>query len=239
MRPQEKLPVESYHWGRLARHLETDRRPGFALCKPAAQEPLGQGAFATVKKCRLKPPAHPGGGGSVQGKSSAHSSPAKNLVAVKQLKPSVLNNETELHGFIAETDGERACGSPWRPGPMIPEQTCKVEGHVPQESPCLVVSKPLSCGTGVRYWCAVLRKLRHPAIVEFKGVGAMHAGSAQGMRRSMFLVQVRPAPVPPPPAPLLSTASCGRRVCCAAGAVASCASTGALAVFSGLGAPCQ
>lgn len=27
------------------------------------------------------------------------------LVAVKQLKPAVLGNETELHGFIAETDG--------------------------------------------------------------------------------------------------------------------------------------
>lgn len=37
---------------------------------------------------------------------------------------------------------------------------------------------------------AVLRKLRHPAIVEFKGVGAMNAGSAEEMRRSMFLVQV-------------------------------------------------
>ncbi len=27
------------------------------------------------------------------------------LVAVKQLKPAVLGDETELHGFIAETDG--------------------------------------------------------------------------------------------------------------------------------------
>lgn len=70
------------------------------------QEPLGQGAFATVKKCRLKSPEPPGGNSMLRKSSSfRHSSPQKNLVAVKQLKPSVLNNETELHGFIAETDG--------------------------------------------------------------------------------------------------------------------------------------
>lgn len=39
---------------------------------------------------------------------------------------------------------------------------------------------------------AVLRQLRHPAIVEFKGVGAMRNESAEAMRRSMFLVQARP-----------------------------------------------
>lgn len=43
-----------------------------------------------------------------------------------------------------------------------------------------------SCG----FAAAVLRRLRHPAIVEFKGVGAMRSGSADSMRRSMFLVQV-------------------------------------------------
>ncbi len=37
---------------------------------------------------------------------------------------------------------------------------------------------------------AVLRRLRHPAIVEFKGVGAMHTSSATAIRRSWFLVQV-------------------------------------------------
>ena len=31
--------------------------------------------------------------------------PARQLVAVKQLKPAVLGDEQELHGFIAETDG--------------------------------------------------------------------------------------------------------------------------------------
>ena len=36
----------------------------------------------------------------------------------------------------------------------------------------------------------MLRRLRHPFIVEFKGVGAMHNDSAAAMRRSMFLVQV-------------------------------------------------
>jgi hypothetical protein len=36
----------------------------------------------------------------------------------------------------------------------------------------------------------VLRRLRHPSIVEFKGVGAMRNDSAEAMRRSMFLVQV-------------------------------------------------
>ena len=38
--------------------------------------------------------------------------------------------------------------------------------------------------------CAVLRQLRHPKIVEFKGVGAFHMESHTAMRRSMFLVQV-------------------------------------------------
>ncbi len=89
----------------------------------------------------------------------------------------------------------------------------------------------------MRHWCTVLRKLRHPAIVEFKGVGAMHAGSAQEMRRSMFLVQVRPAPLPA--ALLLGTASCGRCVRGAAGAVALYTTTGALAVFSDLRALCR
>ena len=37
---------------------------------------------------------------------------------------------------------------------------------------------------------AVLRQLRHPNIVEFKGVGALHMENATAMRRSMFLVQV-------------------------------------------------
>ncbi len=45
---------------------------------------------------------------------------------------------------------------------------------------------------------AVLRQLRHPAIVEFKGVGAMRNESAEAMRRSMFLVQARPCPAASP-----------------------------------------
>jgi len=39
----------------------------------------------------------------------------------------------------------------------------------------------------------VLRQLRHPKIVEFKGVGAFHMESHSAMRRSMFLVQVSTA----------------------------------------------
>ena len=51
----------------------------------------------------------------------------------------------------------------------------------------------------------VLRRLRHPFIVEFKGVGAMHNDSAAAMRRSMFLVQVGRHPCLP-----CNVQSCGR-----------------------------
>jgi hypothetical protein len=36
----------------------------------------------------------------------------------------------------------------------------------------------------------VLRRLKHPHIVEFIGVGALHSETAEAMRRSIFLVQV-------------------------------------------------
>lgn len=79
------------------------------------QEPLGQGAFATVSKCCLKP-ADPAdskrttpGLVSQSGNCGTRCIPkpiqGKQLVAVKQLKPSVLSNETELLGFIAESNG--------------------------------------------------------------------------------------------------------------------------------------
>lgn len=93
------------------------------------QEPLGQGAFATVKKCRLrqlhapaadaKPSANrrlsisrvpsfrkPSPATSAKAaKENGAGAAGGQLVAVKQLKPAVLGDETELHGFIAETDG--------------------------------------------------------------------------------------------------------------------------------------
>ena len=100
-----------------------------------AQEPLGQGAFATVQKCRLRRPSAAAGGSPGNSAHGARATPSlrwapsrravdapgqadgmprplplrkealRQLVAVKQLKPAVLSNETELRGFIAETDG--------------------------------------------------------------------------------------------------------------------------------------
>ena len=109
------------------------------------QEPLGQGAFATVQKCRLRRPAAPAAPAAAADTPSAGRRPSLSLspslasfrspsfrrsslggrpprerdaceeggklVAVKQLKPAVLGNETELHGFIAETDGTRCSHS--------------------------------------------------------------------------------------------------------------------------------
>lgn len=50
---------------------------------------------------RRASPADSGGQNSKGVKNAA----GGQLVAVKQLKPAVLGDETELHGFIAETDG--------------------------------------------------------------------------------------------------------------------------------------
>ena len=43
---------------------------------------------------------------SFSGGSGKGGARRRQLVAVKQLKPAVLENEIELHGFIAETSGE-------------------------------------------------------------------------------------------------------------------------------------
>ncbi len=68
-----------------------------------AQIEVGQGAFAIVHRCVLRRDASASFGG---GKGSGGGVRCRQLVAVKQLKPAVLENEVELHGFIAETSGE-------------------------------------------------------------------------------------------------------------------------------------
>ena len=62
--------------------------------------------------------------------------------------------------------------------------------HLPRTCAATAFSQPYKLETIAPLHRAVLRQLRHPAIVEFKGVGAMHIESAEAMRRSMFLVQV-------------------------------------------------
>ena len=74
-------------------------------CLCSSQIEVGQGAFAVVHRCVLRRDASASFGGGASGKGGAR---RRQLVAVKQLKPAVLENEVELHGFIAETCGERA-----------------------------------------------------------------------------------------------------------------------------------
>ena len=68
---------------------------------------VGQGAFAIVHRCVLRRDASASFGSGAVGRGGGGAR-RRQLVAVKQLKPAVLENEVELHGFIAETSGERA-----------------------------------------------------------------------------------------------------------------------------------
>ena len=65
------------------------------------QVEVGEGAFAVVHRCVLRRDAS----ASFSGARSKGAVRGRQLVAVKQLKPAVLENEIELHGFIAETSG--------------------------------------------------------------------------------------------------------------------------------------
>lgn len=85
------------------------------------QVPLGEGAFAVVHRCVLRRSTHGGSnsGGNEHGHGEAGTddrqsfaapapapAPALEVVAVKQLKTNVLENEAELNAFVAEVDGE-------------------------------------------------------------------------------------------------------------------------------------
>ena len=65
---------------------------------------VGQGAFAVVHRCVLRRDPSASFKDVHKKKGTAR---GRQLVAVKQLKPAVLENEIELHGFIAETSGKR------------------------------------------------------------------------------------------------------------------------------------
>ena len=66
------------------------------------QVEVGEGAFAVVHRCVLRRDVS----ASFSGSRSKGAARGRQLVAVKQLKPAVLENEIELHGFIAETSGK-------------------------------------------------------------------------------------------------------------------------------------
>lgn len=80
-----------------------------------SQVPLGEGAFAVVHRCVLDRSVRgvSDSGGHAHGHEHAGAAegqvataPGREVVAVKQLKTNVLENEAELNAFIAEVDGE-------------------------------------------------------------------------------------------------------------------------------------
>ena len=100
--PRTALKSRPHHRRRQQPCELEAQRPRTMIGQANTQVEVGEGAFAVVHRCVLRRDTSASFTGS---RSKGGGARGRQLVAVKQLKPAVLENEIELHGFVAETSG--------------------------------------------------------------------------------------------------------------------------------------